>query len=145
MADAGARANKTSTGRQQIGPRITPATKELLERHCEERLMSISDLVEEALARYLAPDDTIVDPARLWQKLTQMDKTLTEIGACVEIIGTLLATEATQPKTPVATYAQMYGAIESAPVTEPSLPVLPPTLEPSRGWFSRWFMRRDDL
>ena len=53
MADVSQQAAKPG-GRLQIGPRLTPATKELLDQACATRMLSVSELVEHALLAYLA-------------------------------------------------------------------------------------------
>ena len=69
-------ANRGLTGRTQIGPRITLATKELLDRRCEEGPVSVSDVVEMALRRCLSEERASLDLADMWDKMEALEDTL---------------------------------------------------------------------
>src|SRR5439155_24136073 len=53
----------------------------LLEKACQERLVSVSDVVEEALVRFLTPGTDTGDPHTIFQKLLGMEELLTGIIA----------------------------------------------------------------
>ena len=67
--------HKVLTGRTQIGPRITPATKELLDRRCEEGSVSVSDVVEMALRRCLSEEKGSIDLTDMWDKVEALEET----------------------------------------------------------------------
>mgnify|MGYP001568647880 CR=1 FL=1 len=140
--------HKPPTARQQIGPRLSHETRARLDTACQEGRGSVSDIVEAALVQYLTPDETAA-PSALFYRVVEMETRLSKrqdtiveeqqhIRAMLEEILTALHTPA-QPLAPhVATYVQMYGEIERAPILDVS-PALPLPRPPRpRGW-RRWF------
>lgn len=140
------------TVRTQIGPRITPSTKVLLDQAVADKFGSVSDLVDAALVRYLTPATDGADPQALFEKLLEIEQTLATFGHAIstlkekslgidqalEQILDRLDTKTSAAPTPIATYGTLYGASTSPPV----LPDVSPTdpLPAPHGW-RRWFLR----
>lgn len=131
--------NRSTTVRTQIGPRLSPETKALLDTACQEGRGSVSDIVDEALRQYLAPDDT-ADPRTLFHKLREMEATLSSMMDLLQaIVEHLKHTAADEPPARTATYAEMYGMVEHA-ASEPP-PAEPLSTDRTRHGWQRWFVR----
>ncbi len=142
----------------QLTPMVTPATRDLVRRLCQERGCSQGDLVEQVLQAFLTPArDEEKDEGHMetvLQKLTTIETVLSQFMEIHTMVTTMHAVfqaaiplqEATAAApeaspVPVATYEQMYGPIEAAPLdVEPATPL--PTRVPSRR-FRRWFLREE--
>ena len=120
-------AHKVLTGRTQIGPRLTPVTKVLLDEAMVERNATVSEIVEEALQRYLRPDD-MMDQQTIYAKLV-------EVEHAVKAILEVLTQQATPVMPRIATNEELYPDMPTAPAPEPP----PPPQSRLRGW-RRWFL-----
>jgi len=141
-----------SGGRIQIGPRLTPATKERLDQVCRDHLVSVSDVVERALVAYLTTDAEPGAPQGMAQTLATLQARVEDMYKALGILITLLTPKAPEkePERPkIATYAEMYGPITAVEELEGSAidatllasleHASPPEPQPSgwRGWFQR--------
>ncbi len=138
MADVSQHATKPG-GRMQIGPRLTPATKELLDQACQARMLSVSELVEQALLAYLAPAAEAEQTPGIAQTLATLQARVDDMHTALGIVITLLTPKAPEqePERPkIATYEEMYGPIEPPPAASP----VPEPVAPGRG-LRRWLTR----
>jgi hypothetical protein len=136
----------------QITPMVTPGTRDLLRRTCQEKGCSQGDMVEHALLAWLSPSDE----GDMGQRLTAIEEHLTTLGPVLQkltileeglgaLITLLQASVTPEPlapesKVPIATYEQMYGPIEAAAPAVQEAPK--PTPQPPRpSLLRRWFMR----
>jgi hypothetical protein len=141
----------------QLTPMVTPETRDLVRRLCQERGCSQGDLVEQALQVFLTPardegkDESAIEA--ILHKVGTIETVLSivlEIHPMVEAMHAVFQAipipEAHTPvpaqPVPVATYEQLYGPIEAAaPLdVEPATPL--PIAAPSRR-FRRWFVREE--
>src|SRR5947209_7153165 len=139
MAESTQHATKPGV-RLQIGPRITPPTKELLDQACATRVLSVSDVVEQALVAYLAPAVETEQTPEIAQTLATLQARMEDMHNALGIIITLLTPKAPEPepeRPKIATYAEMYGPIASPPPASP----VPEPVAPGRGPVWRWFTR----
>lgn len=116
MADVAQQAAKPG-GRLQIGPRLTPATKELLDQACTTRMLSVSELVEQALLAYLASPAEAEQTPGIAQTLATLQARVEDIHTALGIVITLLTPKAPEqePERPkIATYEEMYGPITAS-------------------------------
>src|SRR5882672_72303 len=132
----------------QLTPMVSTATRDLVRRLCQERGCSQGDLVEQALQVFLTPpqvegkDERTI--ATMLHKLSSIETVLSPVQEIHAMVTTMHAVfqaaiplqEAQVPvpeatPVPIATYEQMYGAIEAAaPLdVEPATPL--PTRAPS--------------
>lgn len=143
----------------QVNPQITASTRDLLKLACQQHGKAQGDIIEEALLAYLAPaagDSTLT---RLAAEQAQLGVLVREVHA---IVGELLSAlggpaPLTQPSppsngaAPIATYAQMYGAI---PATDPPQEIADLAArarqyhaqkpELSSGLLRRWFRKEEN-
>jgi len=143
MPDVSQNATKPG-GRLQIGPRLTPATKELLDQACATRMLSVSELVEHALLAYLTPTAEAEQTQGIAQTLATLQARVDDMHTALGIIMTLLTPKAPEPepeRPKIATYEEMYGPIEPPPAASP----VPEPVAPQRGPLRRWLMKGDAL
>jgi hypothetical protein len=126
----------------QIGPRLTSATKELLDQACQARMVSVSEVVEHALLAYLAPTAEAEQTPGIAQTLATLQARVDDMHTALGIVITLLTPKAPEknpePERPkIATYTEMYGAIEPPPAAPP----VPEPVVLMRGPLRRWLTR----
>ena len=150
---------RDTSGRQQIGPRILPETRAMLEDACRERHCSVSELVEQALQAFLTP---VTEDEALHQLVIQQREILDTVQDMqgllqqfLTLLGALPLTQASAPAAPperlkIATYAEMYGPIESAQAPDGGAVAVPPATTPSpaavgssSGRLRRWLFREE--
>src|SRR5712691_3544996 len=91
---AGAQHATKPSGRLQIGPRLTPATKEILDQACQARMLSVSELVEQALLAYLAPTAKTEEAQGIPQTLATIQARVDDMYTALGIVLTLLTPKA---------------------------------------------------
>ena len=139
----------------QIGPRLTPATKELLDEACATRMLSVSEVVEHALLAYLAPAVETEQTPGIAQTLATLQARVEDMHNALGILITLLTPKAPEqaPERPkIATYEEMYGPITAVEAMEGSaidatllahLDQAPRPESQSSGWRG-WFQRKEE-
>jgi len=142
-------------GRIQIGPRITPPTKDRLDQVCRDHLVSVSDVVELALVAYLTPDAEPGAPQDMAQTLATLQARVEDMHKALGMVITLLTPKAPEkelerPK--IATYEEMYGpittveALEGSAIDATLLAHLEqaPAPEPQASGWRGWFQRKEE-
>ena len=127
--------------RHSISPRISTTARTLLQQACQERACSQSEVVEAALLAFLTPREDAGTEDLIMQKLVSMEQALGALVSLLEAVVKPQHAQAQVPALPIATYDQMYGPIDAAPV-EAAAP--PGPLWPSPGRLRRWFLREEE-
>ena len=124
----------------QITPMVTPDTRDLLRRTCQEKGCSQGDMVEQALLSFLTPTGDKGKMEKVLEKLTTLEEGLGALIAVLQASVTPPTPPVPDAKVPIATYEQMYGPIDAAaPPGAETPPPQPTPTPPSR--LRRWFMR----
>jgi hypothetical protein len=120
--------------REQINPKVTPATKARLLTYCQEKHTTQSDVTEAALLAFLQPkegDDLLMVMAQLLHGIAAKQEALEQgvvlLVPLLETITEQLEGLQAAPPVPVARYEQMYPQLRPAPV--PAVVEEAPTVE----------------
>ena len=137
--------------REQINPKVAPATKALLLTYCQEKHTTQSEVVEAALRTFLHPkegDDLAMVMLQLLHGIAAKQETLEQgVAALVPLLATIverLEDAKVEPAVPIARYDQMYEALRPAspPDAVEVPPAVPPAPVPAVGWWGRVFAPR---
>jgi hypothetical protein len=121
--------------REQINPKVTPATKALLMQYCQERHTTQSDVVEAALLAFMQPSAHDEVREVVLELLRGIDAKQDVLHAGVQALLPLLTSmverledkspEAPEPVVPIARYDQLYEAFRA-----PEAPTAPTSSAP---------------
>src|SRR5262247_2230131 len=112
--------------REQINPKLLPATKALLVQYCQEKHTTQSDVVEAALLAFLHPqagDELARVMVPLLHGIAAKQDGLEQgVAALVPLLTTIverLEAQQADQALPIATYAQMYAELQPEPPAAP--------------------------
>jgi hypothetical protein len=137
--------------REQINPKVAPATKALLLTYCQEKHTTKSEEVEAALRTFLHPkegDDLAMVMLQLLHGIAAKQEALDQgVAAMVPLLATIverLEGQQTEAAVPMARYDQMYAELRPEPA--PAVVEVPPAVQEApaqaRGVFGRLFPAR---
>ena len=117
--------------KQQISVMLTVATREALRRASDERKCAQSALVDTAVAAFLTPQGDEPKLDTVLHKLTMLEEAMERMVSALEAFTMVHDSAKTvDGPVPIATYDQMYGAIEAMAPAQQEEEQTPPAMPP---------------